>query len=156
MALRSLPGESEHGCASRRWDQIEKQRRLTKRQRAVELFLNNEEPAMEHMAQTVANGSGVNVKPGRRAAMYVKEHGTFLKLAAHRLRQALANGLKEWMPWRDPLGCRRALEDLLVEDELLVFTAEPAESGLKLFASRPQMARHTRRRCRCVALCPAR
>ena len=62
---------------------------------------------MKHMAQTVANGSGVDGKPGRHAAMYIKEHSTFLNLATHRLRQALANGLKEWMPWRDPLGCRQ-------------------------------------------------
>ena len=98
---------------------------------------------MKNITQAVANGCGVDAEPSRRAAMYIKKDGAFLEFATHRLRQALAHGLEERMPRRNPLGCGRTLKDLFVKNKLLVFTAESAESWLKLLANRPQMARHT-------------
>ncbi len=55
-----IAGRVRDGSTNRRWDQIEEQCRLAKRQGAVELLLNNEESSMKNVAQTVANGRGVD------------------------------------------------------------------------------------------------
>src|SRR5690242_5864569 len=101
------------------------------------MLLHDKESLMQLVATAIPDGCRIDIETSRLVAVEVEEDCSARQIVADFLLQVFAHRLEKRVAGCDPFRRRIGLKFLFVEDDLLVFPAEPAEARLQGLAYRP-------------------